>query len=759
MSDAPSALHEISAAGDPTGEATAASSSGEASVASLPAVVIVDIGDSDDEPVVDEQRSTFRRRPKRRLPPAARPPRPKPKPKLPPGPITLDDSDVEEVDAPSIRMGDPHCPLAPPSISHPPPSPPSCQPPASSACPQRPPPCQWPLRSKKGANVSGHVQPRPSPGPATPCPRPNPSINLDDSDEEAAEATGRAHNPGSDPPPAALWRSLPAVPRHAANGVPASSLSSSSSSAAPPHQPLPSLQTPSESSTQSSSLCGAGADRGGLAAPNGTPCNKRTKLGLSAEVEVFLKQKMLDGCPFKVQPGTRISFGDGCILLSGIPTSVQATASAIKRLMRQLQVEHISIHPMQLAHFQQQSDDVLRRVAQRSGAVVYMSGAEVIVCGEALCTQQAVASLNEALHTCHVQQVALSDAELYAALHLVGPRLQRFRRSFDVQVWLDGQTMCFCGVRDVVEEAKQIFHALLANPSDGAGRLSVVVNGLPGAEAAMRLKVVLPWLQAVDDGWLEIGEKEVLVPFGRESDVLGALNLAEAGGVKVLPNPLNMRGDAERCAVPFEKPVLLLGEGNFSFTIALANALGTGAGIVATTQDSMDQLGHRVGGVAALALLETQLRLLGVKLLFEVDATTLAFGTTSCPVNVVTVAGEKQFRHVVFNFPETGHHDPAIKREANRLLLRPFFHDARAMLQPAGHVHIALRGSDDHRQWELEGLAREAGLELHQVRPFCIGDWPGYVPIHTDWTPMTEDECANAGLFTFAVGTKPSTKR
>eukprot|EP00667_Euglena_gracilis_P031305 EG_transcript_45171 len=100
-SDDENVLHGSGLVVNGTAEANVASSS-RSKPAPMRDVVVMDVGDSDDEPVLDEQRSTFGRRVlnaagKRKVHPATMPPRPRPKPKPPPGPIELDDSDVEEV--------------------------------------------------------------------------------------------------------------------------------------------------------------------------------------------------------------------------------------------------------------------------------------------------------------------------------------------------------------------------------------------------------------------------------------------------------------------------------------------------------------------------------------------------------------------------------------------------------------------------------------------------------------------------------------
>lgn len=43
------------------------------------------------------------------------------------------------------------------------------------------------------------------------------------------------------------------------------------------------------------------------------------------------------GTPFKVQPGTKVAFGDRCLLISGPAENVRLALSALKALMKQLQ--------------------------------------------------------------------------------------------------------------------------------------------------------------------------------------------------------------------------------------------------------------------------------------------------------------------------------------------------------------------------------------------------------------------------------------
>ena len=94
--------------------------------------------------------------------------------------------------------------------------------------------------------------------------------------------------------------------------------------------------------------------------------------------------------------------------------------------------------------------------------------------------------------------------------------------------------------------------------------------------------------------------------------------------------------------------------------------------------------------------MQKKLQFLGVKMMFEVDATSLIKGSSKDSLDIMTASGAKEFRTIVFNFPETGHSeslgsiDEDTAAEANSNLLKAFFRQARRVLTEDGQVELLL---------------------------------------------------------------------
>lgn len=163
--------------------------------------------------------------------------------------------------------------------------------------------------------------------------------------------------------------------------------------------------------------------------------------------------------------------------------------------------------------------------------------------------------------------------------------------------------------------------------------------------------------------------------------------------------------------------VLTVGDGNFSFSLALARALAPQVEVVATSHESRESVletypdGERIlGGLGSLD---------NVKVLHGVDAT-----------------DEKQmhelglFDRVLWNFPcvraPRGEDGQNKEMEINKKLLRDFFAHVGGMLTPSGEVHVTHKTKAPFGQWGIEAIAEENALE-HTAS--CVFDrclYPGY---------------------------------
>ncbi|XP_068702732.1 ferredoxin-fold anticodon-binding domain-containing protein 1-like [Montipora foliosa] len=172
----------------------------------------------------------------------------------------------------------------------------------------------------------------------------------------------------------------------------------------------------------------------------------------------------------------------------------------------------------------------------------------------------------------------------------------------------------------------------------------------------------------------------------------------------------------------YSENVLVVGDGNFSFTLCLASALSnTSVKIIATSLDSRSELEENdfaVKNIGKLSAYEN------VEILHEVDATDLS-----------KTFGPRVFDRVIFNFPHLGGKSNIGK---SRKLLDRFFASAAKHVEPfKGDVCVSLcqgQGGtplDNPRRelgntWQVVYQAAKSGLILHAVYPFTSTDYHYY---------------------------------
>ncbi|KAK8369340.1 hypothetical protein V6Z12_A01G105900 [Gossypium hirsutum] len=163
--------------------------------------------------------------------------------------------------------------------------------------------------------------------------------------------------------------------------------------------------------------------------------------------------------------------------------------------------------------------------------------------------------------------------------------------------------------------------------------------------------------------------------------------------------------------------ILLVGEGDFSFSLSLANAFATASNICASSLDSYDTLMKKYKN--AISNLEN-LEKLGACLLHEVDATKMKHHTD---------LANRKFDRIIFNFPHAGFYgkeDNPHMIQMHRNLVQGFFRSARGMLRANGEIHVNHKTSAPFSLWNLEKLASECSLAWIQCVDFNVEDYPGY---------------------------------
>ncbi|RDX62591.1 hypothetical protein CR513_59062, partial [Mucuna pruriens] len=177
--------------------------------------------------------------------------------------------------------------------------------------------------------------------------------------------------------------------------------------------------------------------------------------------------------------------------------------------------------------------------------------------------------------------------------------------------------------------------------------------------------------------------------------------------------------------------ILLVGEGDFSFSLSLAMAFGSASNMVATSLDSKGVSGaHQHGfGLPQLSLIRNYSRAstnlakldnLGCTIVHEVDVHAM---------NMHPLLQTKCFDRIVFNFPHAGfvyrEHDPT-QIVLHKCVVNGFLESARKMVAEDGEIHVTHKNAYPFCKWEVVTLAEEAKLFLVNKVPFDSWDYPGY---------------------------------
>ncbi|TYZ60043.1 hypothetical protein PybrP1_007234 [[Pythium] brassicae (nom. inval.)] len=171
--------------------------------------------------------------------------------------------------------------------------------------------------------------------------------------------------------------------------------------------------------------------------------------------------------------------------------------------------------------------------------------------------------------------------------------------------------------------------------------------------------------------------------------------------------------------------ILIVGDGNFSFSLALANAFHAAADdaqtrveLVATSHESRDTVLETYPDGARI-LEELHAMPAHVTVLHEVDATDAA-----------QMQALGKFDRVLWNFPcvraPRGEDGQNQEMELNKKLLADFFAHVGELLTATGEVHVTHKTKAPFGQWGIESIAETHGLRHAHSVVFDRCLYPGY---------------------------------
>ncbi|KAL6656208.1 hypothetical protein ACP70R_007034 [Stipagrostis hirtigluma subsp. patula] len=161
--------------------------------------------------------------------------------------------------------------------------------------------------------------------------------------------------------------------------------------------------------------------------------------------------------------------------------------------------------------------------------------------------------------------------------------------------------------------------------------------------------------------------------------------------------------------------ILTVGDGDFSFSLALATVFGSGAHLVATSLDTYEVLKCKYSKAESNIM---QLKILEATVLHGVDVKRMKFHTD---------LKNRRFQRIVFNFPHAGFRAPEDHMiNLHKELLKGFFRNACHLLKPYGEIHVSHKTGQPYEQWDLEDLASELSLIVVENVSFQKADYPGY---------------------------------
>ncbi|KAH9615354.1 hypothetical protein KSS87_014663 [Heliosperma pusillum] len=192
---------------------------------------------------------------------------------------------------------------------------------------------------------------------------------------------------------------------------------------------------------------------------------------------------------------------------------------------------------------------------------------------------------------------------------------------------------------------------------------------------------------------------------------------------KINKNVINKVGFGSKEALLIKKigpytsnqKLLLVGEGDFSFSACLAVALGSPSNILAT---SINSFGFLIKNYNMFLSNKMKIESRGGVVIHEINARTMVKDP---------LLGRVKFDRIIFNFPHAGSFgltDADMRKHKN--LVTEFLRNAKKMINEDGEIHIRHKCNGVFLKWDIPKLGYDQGLILIQEMKFDQTKYPGY---------------------------------
>jgi len=181
---------------------------------------------------------------------------------------------------------------------------------------------------------------------------------------------------------------------------------------------------------------------------------------------------------------------------------------------------------------------------------------------------------------------------------------------------------------------------------------------------------------------------------------------------------------------------LFVGEGNFSFALALARLKGVSpSSLLATAYKNEADLGDTAYDNAA------KLLKLGAQVKTGVDATCLS-----------KTIGQRRFRTIIFQLPNVASREVLYGQNPNHVLVTRFLKSGRSHLKSGGLVVISTVDSPFYEgAFKMDDAAKKAGFATPDIYTFNPKDYPAYSHLNTADEESAINEHTAFATFVFST--------